>query len=72
MTGFTRRISPDLTVELDSSNCIVMRTPERTITVTNVAALKSALDLAKTYQQIAEDESWAGKGFTTRNEESAT
>ena len=58
MSAYERIISPDLTVALDESLCIVLRTPERTITVGNVDALKAALDDARTYQQVMDSEAW--------------
>jgi len=58
MATYERIVSPDLTVALDASLCIVLRTPERTITVSNVDALKAALDDARTYQGVMDEVSW--------------
>lgn len=52
---FERQVAPDLTVAVDDATCIVLRTPERTVTVSSVDRLKAALDDARTYAQIEFD-----------------
>ena len=51
-----RRLSPDAEVVLDASNCILIRTPERRITVSNVAEWCEALELARTFQRVYDDD----------------
>jgi hypothetical protein len=51
---FQRVLSCGVTVGVDASLCIVIRTPERTITVTNVDTFKAALDDARDFQAVAE------------------
>lgn len=58
VTRFRQQLSPDLAVELDSSDCIVLRVTnpatgavERTITVTDVDEHKDALDAARRAQR---------------------
>lgn len=60
---FSRQVSPELVVGTDGSQCIVLlvggtgpKDPIRKVTVTDVDALKAALDDARTYQRIALDE----------------
>jgi hypothetical protein len=53
---FQRQVAPDLTVAVDAATCIVLRTPERTITVSSVARLVAALEDARVYAQIEFDE----------------
>lgn len=57
---FRQVMSPDLAIELDDSDCIVLRvtspasgTVERTITVTDVDEMKDALDACKRTQQAS-------------------
>lgn len=45
-------LSPDAVMVTDASNCIVLVTPERRVTVTNVQAWKDTLDRAKECQVI--------------------
>lgn len=52
--GFACVVGPDLTVALDESLCVVLRTPERTVTVTDVDRLRAALDEARTYARTRE------------------
>ena len=83
---FARQVTPDLVVGTDSSQCIVLlvggigpKDPIRKVTVTDVDALKAALDDARTAQRIAmkesdaarlrgPDEARRARGRLTRNE----
>jgi hypothetical protein len=64
MGTFERAVSPDLTVAVDDATCIVLRTPERTITVTSVDRLKDALDDARTYALVESDDRTASTRCT--------
>jgi hypothetical protein len=53
---FQRQVAPDLTVAVDDATCIVLRTPERTVTVSSVDALVAALEDARVYAKVEFDE----------------
>lgn len=47
-----KTLSPDAQLVLDASLCIVLVTPERRVTVTNIADWIDGLREAKVFQQI--------------------
>jgi hypothetical protein len=53
MTLYRFALTPDATIEVEDSGNVVIRTPERRITVTNVAEWISQLDIARTLAHIA-------------------
>jgi hypothetical protein len=66
--AFARQLSPELVVGTDSSQCIVLlvggtgpKDPIRKVDVTNVDAMKAALDDARTAQHIALEEADAAR-----------
>lgn len=50
------RLGPDAHLVTDASTCIVLITPERRITVSNVDEWKAMLDTSRTFAQIHRDE----------------
>lgn len=63
MTTFRRDLSPDLAVLLDDSGSVVFEVTDgmaghvlRRVTVTNVAAVKAALDDALTFQRVNDEQ----------------
>jgi hypothetical protein len=53
---FQRQVSPDLTVAVDDATNIVLRTPERTVTVSSVDRLVAALEDARVYAKVEFDD----------------
>lgn len=49
---FEVEVTPDAVIAVDESLCIVLRTPERTIVITNVDQLRAALDDAQTFARV--------------------
>jgi hypothetical protein len=48
------RLTPDATVEVEDSGNVVVRTPERRITVTNVQEWIDQLSIARTLAHVVE------------------
>jgi hypothetical protein len=55
-------LAPDAHLVIDASGCIVLVTPDRRITVTNVAGWQEGLGLARQFQQIYNDDAEQARG----------
>jgi hypothetical protein len=53
--AYRKEVSPGLVVEIDESDCIVLRSDRPTHTITNVERFKEILDIARTYQRINDE-----------------
>lgn len=56
-------LSPDASLVIDASGCIVLVTPERRVTVTNVAAWQAGLSQAKAFQEICLEDAESGAAW---------
>jgi hypothetical protein len=52
ITHYEYRLTPDATIAVEESGNVVLRTPERRITITNVAEWISQLEIARTLARV--------------------
>lgn len=51
---FEREVAPGFVIAVDESLSIVLRTPERTVTITNGDRVKDAIDDARAFRDVLE------------------